>query len=63
MNRVPMEGKVLNENYLAAEELRQDFTRHGVFAVNLISSPSVRARQRCWSAPWKHSAVRRRAWR
>lgn len=39
MTRVPMEGKVLNENERLAAELRAAFARHGVFAVNLISSP------------------------
>ena len=39
MTRVPMEGKVLNENQRVAAELRAEFARHGVFAVNLISSP------------------------
>jgi len=39
MTRVPMEGKVLNENDQVAAELRAQFARHGVFAVNLISSP------------------------
>ena len=39
MNRVAMERKVLNENDRAAAELRADFARHGVFAVNLIGSP------------------------
>jgi hydrogenase nickel incorporation protein HypB len=34
-----MEGKVLNENERAAAELRAEFARHGVFAINLISSP------------------------
>jgi hydrogenase nickel incorporation protein HypB len=34
-----MEGKVLNENDQVAAELRAQFARHGVFAVNLISSP------------------------
>jgi hydrogenase nickel incorporation protein HypB len=34
-----MEGKVLNENQQVAAGLRADFARHGVFAVNLISSP------------------------
>jgi hydrogenase nickel incorporation protein HypB len=37
--RVPMEGKVLNENQRVAAELRADFERHGVYVVNLISSP------------------------
>jgi hydrogenase nickel incorporation protein HypB len=39
MTRVPMEGKVLNENEQVAAGLRADFARHGVFAVNLISAP------------------------
>jgi hydrogenase nickel incorporation protein HypB len=39
MTRVPLEGKVLNENERAAAELRAEFARHGVVAVNLISSP------------------------
>ncbi|HVM93033.1 MAG TPA: hydrogenase nickel incorporation protein HypB [Terriglobales bacterium] len=39
MNRVPMEGKVLNENARVAAELRERFREHRVFVVNLISSP------------------------
>jgi hydrogenase nickel incorporation protein HypB len=39
MNRVPMEGKVLNENARVAADLRERFRKHRVFAVNLISSP------------------------
>jgi hydrogenase nickel incorporation protein HypB len=39
MTRVPLEGKILNENQQVAAELRADFARHGVFALNLISSP------------------------
>ena len=39
MTRVPMEGKVLNENQLAANGLRAEFDRHGVFVLNLIGSP------------------------
>ena len=39
MTRVPMEGKVLNENERAAAELRAEFARHGTFVVNLIGSP------------------------
>jgi len=39
MTRVPMEGKVLNENQQVAAELRAEFARHGVLALNLISSP------------------------
>lgn len=39
MTRVALEGKVLSENERAAAELRADFARHSVFAVNLIGSP------------------------
>jgi len=39
MNRVPMEGKVLNENARVAAELRERFAEHNVLVVNLISSP------------------------
>ena len=39
MTRVPMEGKVLNENQRAAAALREQFEQHGVFVTNLISSP------------------------
>ena len=39
MNRVPMEGKVLNENARVAAELREQFCEHRVLVVNLISSP------------------------
>ena len=39
MNRVPMEGKVLNENARIASELRERFREHRVLVVNLISSP------------------------
>ncbi len=39
MNRVPMEGKVLNENARVAAELRERFREHRVLVVNLISSP------------------------
>lgn len=39
MNRVVMEGKVLSENERATAELRAEFARHEVFAVNLIGSP------------------------
>jgi hydrogenase nickel incorporation protein HypB len=39
MNRVPMEGKVLNENARVASELRERFHEHRVLVVNLISSP------------------------
>jgi len=39
MNRVPLERKVLNENERLAAGLRERFREHGVFCVNLISSP------------------------
>lgn len=39
MNRVPMEGKVLNENARVAAELRERFAENRVLVVNLISSP------------------------
>ncbi len=39
MNRVEIEKKVLNENQLLAEQLRERFRAHGVCCINLISSP------------------------
>jgi hydrogenase nickel incorporation protein HypB len=39
MNRVPLEGKVLNENARLAAELRERFREHRVLVVNLVSSP------------------------
>ena len=39
MNRVPLEGKVLNENARVAAELRERFCEHRVLVVNLVSSP------------------------
>ena len=39
MTQVAIERKVLNENDRLAAELRADFARHGVLALNLISSP------------------------
>jgi len=39
MNRVPLEGKVLNENARVAAELRERFREHRLLVVNLISSP------------------------
>jgi len=39
MNRVEVEKKVLNENQLLAEELRDRYRRHGIFCANLISAP------------------------
>ena len=41
MNRVPLEGKVLNENARIAAELRERFREHRVFVINLISSPGA----------------------
>jgi len=38
-NRIPMEGKVLNENARVAAELRERFREARVLVVNLISSP------------------------
>jgi len=37
--RVPLERKVLNENDRIAATLRERFKSHGVFCLNLISSP------------------------
>lgn len=37
--RVPMERKVLSENERIAAELRARFREHGIFCLNLISSP------------------------
>jgi hydrogenase nickel incorporation protein HypB len=39
MNRVPLEGKVLNENARVAAELRERFREHRLLVVNLISAP------------------------
>ena len=39
MNRLPLEKKVLSENDRIAAELRNRFRDHGVFCLNLISSP------------------------
>ncbi len=39
MNRVEIEKKVLNENQLLAEKLRERYRKHGVCCVNLISAP------------------------
>ena len=39
MNRVPLEQKVLSENDRVAAELRTRFREHGIFCLNLISSP------------------------
>ncbi|HZP63949.1 MAG TPA: hydrogenase nickel incorporation protein HypB [Terriglobales bacterium] len=39
MERVPLERKVLSENDRLAAELRTRFREHGVFCLNIISSP------------------------
>lgn len=39
MKRVPLEKKVLSENDRIASDLRKQFREHGIFCVNLISSP------------------------
>ena len=39
MERLPLKSKVLNENQIIAESLRQRFREHGILCLNLISSP------------------------
>ncbi|MFZ0706341.1 MAG: hydrogenase nickel incorporation protein HypB [Candidatus Korobacteraceae bacterium] len=39
MSRIEIEKKVLNENQVLAEQLRQRFSSHGVCCINLISAP------------------------
>jgi len=39
MNRIAIEKKVLNENQILAEQLRERYRQNGVLCVNLISSP------------------------
>ena len=39
MSRVEVEKKVLNENQIPAEQLRERYRRHGILCVNLISAP------------------------
>lgn len=39
MSRIEVEKKVLNENQLLAEQLRERYRTHGVCCVNLISAP------------------------
>jgi hydrogenase nickel incorporation protein HypB len=39
MNRIAVEKKVLNENQILAEQLRERYRRHGVLCINLISAP------------------------
>jgi len=39
VSRVVVEKKVLNENQILAEQLRERFRQHDVFCLNMISSP------------------------
>jgi hydrogenase nickel incorporation protein HypB len=39
MNRIAVEKKVLNENQILAEQLRERYRQNGVLCLNLISSP------------------------
>src|SRR5664279_4276086 len=39
MSRIEVEKKVLNENQILAEQLRERYREHDVLCVNLISSP------------------------
>ena len=39
MSRVEVEKKVLNENQVLAEQLRERYRQHGILCVNLVSSP------------------------
>ena len=39
MTQIQVEKKVLNENQVIAERLRQSFREHGIVCLNLISSP------------------------
>ena len=39
MNRIAVEKKVLNENQILAERLRERYRENNVLCVNLISSP------------------------
>lgn len=39
MTQVAVEKKVLNENQIIAEKLRDSFRQHGIFCFNIISSP------------------------
>jgi hydrogenase nickel incorporation protein HypB len=41
MSRVPLEKKVLSENDRLAAELRVRFREHGIFCLNLVSSPGA----------------------
>ncbi len=39
MTQIPVEKKVLNENQIVAEKLRELYKQHGIFCFNIISSP------------------------
>lgn len=39
MSRVAIEKKVLNENQILAEQLRERYRQHGILCVNFISAP------------------------
>lgn len=39
MSQIAVEKKVLNENQVVAEKLRNSFAHHGIFCFNIISSP------------------------
>ena len=39
MNRIEVEKKVLNENQILAEQLRERYRQLGVLCINLISAP------------------------
>ena len=39
MSRVEVEKKVLNENQILAEQLRERYREQGILCVNLVSSP------------------------
>jgi len=39
MERLPLKSKVLNENQILAEQLRERYREHGILCLNLISSP------------------------
>jgi hydrogenase nickel incorporation protein HypB len=39
MERLPLKSKVLNENQIIAESLRERFREHGILCLNLISAP------------------------
>ena len=39
MERLPLKSKVLNENQIIAESLRERFREHGILCLNLISGP------------------------